>query len=977
MRSVIYIFIVSLLFISQPALGQEYKLFGTSDFNFYFQNEESVFIQPLDSILTSELAGIQKKLNYYTNKPIDVFVQSTIVQSADKSSFRGTTEGEITLSRGKVYIDVNQDQNSIARQFKLSAAQILIDEMMYGGTLQDKIKTANLVNLPSWVLPGLARYLSTNWSVEDDNSFRSLYDKYGIKDFNSIPAQFDDLKGASFWKFMEFKYGENAVPTSLYMSRLTRKFNTAIYYSFQTSLNDLFIDWKKYYSHAYEIDQKKPNPVDGISFAKGQLIDYVVLNDDEYYTLENIWKGKILYRNIRSTNTRERIYKLPNELSTTGAIGQGLRISNSKIYLALVAKSESYISLVNKNRHKPLYTTKKPITDFHFYKDTLYVLSSQLSRSVIIKVSKSNIDTLVQSKGYINSFSITGDKLTWVVSDQRYSVLVQKKQGTPDTVLVSQAPISQIIFASDSVVLYNSSENGIWNGKLLNLATAKTFNVTNYRSNISSHQYSDLVFVESIDQGDAVSIYITDHIKDKDFYIYKNIAGAYFSKELNEKKKIHVFENDLFVDSLESYSFQNPAYPSTDFQLSNYDSLEAAARDQTSFGVNTKIAPQLFSAHTAFLKLTNVPEKHDISGFEGSYALLLPRYLNIGAGISFANQFNTKSVSLHYLGVLQAGARDIGFSFISKVKKSELSIDLFHRKRTLFSDDFRTKYLTTKGSFELQKKINANLIWKSSYFIRNEKNIRLFTDENSLQAQDAQKWLSGVTSSLHLAKEYTSSSWYASLHFQPLVNLETLSWNISSELESQYHKNIGKHITYTHYLNAATSQGTAPIFYILGGRINDLLLEDHSREFATFKEPMLYDNKFGIRGFTANYRNGNTFATSTLDLSINLVNMVFKRPIAAEALSNVAMHLFSDIGTSFYGNSIYNRANTLNRRIIPSSAGSIVSTVNGLKNPLIASFGVGTSTRVYGYRIRLDYALGIEDQKFKQGILHLGIGSKF
>ncbi len=53
---------------------------------------------------------------------------------------------------------------------------------------------------------------------------------------------------------------------------------------------------------------------------------------------------------------------------------------------------------------------------------------------------------------------------------------------------------------------------------------------------------------------------------------------------------------------------------------------------------------------------------------------------------------------------------------------------------------------------------------------------------------------------------------------------------------------------------------------------------------------------------------------------------------------------------------------------------------NHLRHFILHVFGAvdtGISTKIYGYQLRLDYASGIEDQKIKSGVFHLGIGSKF
>jgi hypothetical protein len=261
--------------------------------------------------------------------------------------------------------------------------------------------------------------------------------------------------------------------------------------------------------------------------------------------------------------------------------------------------------------------------------------------------------------------------------------------------------------------------------------------------------------------------------------------------------------------------------------------------------------------------------------------------------------------------------------------------------------------------------------------LRNEQDLVLLTNEVSTSQSDQQKWIAGIESSLSLNKNFSTSKLTSKIVIRPMVNVETRGWNVSAVYTADYRKRLGRHINLSTSINTGTSQGSTPVFYILGGQKNDLLLNDYSRDFSDYKTPMLYENQFGVRGFSANYRNGNTYFVSTVEIDFNIVDMLLKRPIASEVFGNLAIHAFSDIGTSYYDNSIFSSANTLSKQTIPSAAGGIVATVYGLKNPIIGAVGTGISTKIYGYQLRLDYASGIEDQKIKSGVFHLGIGSEF
>jgi hypothetical protein len=83
------------------------------------------------------------------------------------------------------------------------------------------------------------------------------------------------------------------------------------------------------------------------------------------------------------------------------------------------------------------------------------------------------------------------------------------------------------------------------------------------------------------------------------------------------------------------------------------------------------------------------------------------------------------------------------------------------------------------------------------------------------------------------------------------------------------------------------------------------------------------------------------------------------------------------MGTAFFGSSSYHPANTFGTRTISSSTGSVVAEVKSYQNPVMLGTGVGLSTQMYGYRLRMDYAFGFEEFIQTQTNWHIGIGRAF
>tara|TARA_B110000879_G_C11150130_1_gene504190 strand:- start:1670 stop:2164 length:495 start_codon:yes stop_codon:yes gene_type:complete len=164
---------------------------------------------------------------------------------------------------------------------------------------------------------------------------------------------------------------------------------------------------------------------------------------------------------------------------------------------------------------------------------------------------------------------------------------------------------------------------------------------------------------------------------------------------------------------------------------------------------------------------------------------------------------------------------------------------------------------------------------------------------------------------------------------------------------------------------------------MLGGIESDLRLPYFSRNYATYKEPMVYKSLFGVRGFPLNYRNGNTATYANVQLDWKFLESLMKRPIVSEFFASITLRSFIDVGTSFYGRNVFDEANVLNQSRVATETGSIVILVNGFKNPFIGSTGVGVGSKIFGYLVSLDAAIGYESQLINEPVFHLNIGHVF
>ncbi|MBC7381625.1 MAG: hypothetical protein H7296_01375, partial [Bacteroidia bacterium] len=83
------------------------------------------------------------------------------------------------------------------------------------------------------------------------------------------------------------------------------------------------------------------------------------------------------------------------------------------------------------------------------------------------------------------------------------------------------------------------------------------------------------------------------------------------------------------------------------------------------------------------------------------------------------------------------------------------------------------------------------------------------------------------------------------------------------------------------------------------------------------------------------------------------------RPLRSEFLNNFQVVPFFDIGSAWVGSNPYSENNTFNQKIYEQ--GPIKAKVINVRDPIVAGFGGGLRSKLFGYFIRYDVAYGIQD----------------
>jgi hypothetical protein len=200
-------------------------------------------------------------------------------------------------------------------------------------------------------------------------------------------------------------------------------------------------------------------------------------------------------------------------------------------------------------------------------------------------------------------------------------------------------------------------------------------------------------------------------------------------------------------------------------------------------------------------------------------------------------------------------------------------------------------------------------------------------------------------------------------------------------LDARHYEPLGEHIVWATRLAGNTSFGTEKVLYLLGGSDNTLLPRFNDNiplpSDASFAFQTLAPN---VRGFQFNIRNGNSFALLNTEIRVPVFQMLSKRPIRSNFVRNFQIVPFFDAGTAWQGFSPFNKDNPLNTLFIGDindPATPIAVKVNYFRDPIVAGYGIGLRTVLFGYFFRVDYAWGIETRMVQSPRFHFSMGLDF
>jgi Tol biopolymer transport system component len=241
------------------------------NFDVYFYQDGEYTAQYAAALLEESLQELQRTLNYVISDRIPVMVYTSYgdySQSNTQSILMPRGLGETAdLPKNRINIAFEGNWAEFRRNLRHKLVHAFITEMYFGGLVQSTVSSGFRIELPQWLLEGLAEYFATGgYDTQLDAYVRDLV----LSGQFSSPATLSGVKqyrlGQAFFAYVVGKYGQGKLPEFIARLRAVGSLETTFRGAFGMGTEAFWRVWQQEIASAYKADAGKYEAVE--SFAR-------------------------------------------------------------------------------------------------------------------------------------------------------------------------------------------------------------------------------------------------------------------------------------------------------------------------------------------------------------------------------------------------------------------------------------------------------------------------------------------------------------------------------------------------------------------------------------------------------------------------------------------------------------------------------------------------------------------------------------
>ncbi len=247
----------------------DWNYIQTSHFDIYYYDDQQDLAEFVADVAEESYEQISIHLRWNLKNRVSIMVynshnefqQTNVVGAYMREGVGGVTE----LFKNRVVFPFEGNYEQFRHVIHHELVHAVVNDMVYGGRMQNIISSRAKIRVPLWSNEGLAEYLSSNWDTKADMTIRDIavHERMpSVKELNYFMAY---KGGQSLWRFITGKYGREKIADVFRSMKRTQNDEKGYESALGMNYEDLTKQWHKYLKKEYWPDVKNRDPIEDMS----------------------------------------------------------------------------------------------------------------------------------------------------------------------------------------------------------------------------------------------------------------------------------------------------------------------------------------------------------------------------------------------------------------------------------------------------------------------------------------------------------------------------------------------------------------------------------------------------------------------------------------------------------------------------------------------------------------------------------------
>jgi Tol biopolymer transport system component len=199
---------------------------------------------------------LEKLLGYEITKRIPILVYQShsdfaVTNVANLPPFAQGIGGVTELFKNRIAIPFTGDYREYRRVVHHELVHATLNDMFYGGSIQNILQNDIQLRIPTWFNEGLAEYAAQGWDTRSDMYVREAILNDNLAPISRLSGYFAYRGGQSVWDFVAEQYGQEKIAEILRRLRTTRSVGKSFKQATGMKLENLSEEWHRHLKEIY------------------------------------------------------------------------------------------------------------------------------------------------------------------------------------------------------------------------------------------------------------------------------------------------------------------------------------------------------------------------------------------------------------------------------------------------------------------------------------------------------------------------------------------------------------------------------------------------------------------------------------------------------------------------------------------------------------------------------------------------------